>query len=76
MQLIDTCSEGDGDHDNINKKTLLMYFKAKNNYSKYALEMFVNIAQTEALVSQQMFRTLKWRPIVNWHGGFGKKHFL
>lgn len=72
MQLIDTCAEGDGDRDTINKKKLLTYFKANSNYSKYSLEMFISLAQTEALVSEEMAHRLKWGRFVNWHGGIGK----
>lgn len=71
MQLIDTCAEGDGDRDTINKKKLLTYFRANSHYSKYALEMFISLAQTEALVSEEMAHRLKWGRFVNWHGGIG-----
>ena len=48
MQLIDTCKEGDGIRNNINNEKLLLY------YISQAIEMFVSIAQIEALVSQEM----------------------
>ena len=47
MQINDTCAEGDGNRDIINKKRLLLYFKSHSNYSKYAVEMFTNIAQVK-----------------------------
>jgi len=72
MQLIDTCAEGDGARNNINKKRLLLYFKSTNSFSKYAIEMFTSIAQIEAIVSEQMAERLTWERFVNWHGGLGK----
>lgn len=72
MQLIDTCAEGDGVRNNINKKRLLLYFKSTNSFSKYAIEMFTSIAQIEAIVSEQMAERLTWERFVDWHGGLGK----
>ena len=72
MQMKDTCSEGDGERNNINKKRLLLYFKRFNSFSNYALEMFVSIAQVEALASEEMAHRLTWGRFVNWNGGKGK----
>lgn len=71
MQLIDTCKEGDGLRNNINKKILLLYFKSAN-FHNYALEMFTSIAQIEAIVSEEMAHRLTWGRFVNWHGGKGR----
>ena len=51
MQLKDTAAEGDGDRNIINQKLLFSIFKSLNSYSKYALEMFVSIAQFECLLT-------------------------
>ena len=69
MQLIDTCKEGDGLRNNINKKRLLLYFKSSNSFHNYSLEMFTSIAQIEALTSEEMAHRLTWGRFVNWHGG-------
>ena len=72
MQLIDTCKEGDGLRNNINKKRLLLYFKSSNSFHNYSLQMFTSIAQIEALASEEMAHRLTWGRFVNWHGGEGK----
>lgn len=72
MQLIDTCKEGDGLRNNINKKRLLLYFKSSNSFHNYSLEMFTSIAQIEALASEEMAHRLTWGRFVNWHGGKGR----
>jgi hypothetical protein len=72
MQLIDTCKEGDGLRNNMNKKRLLLYFKSSNSFHNYSLEMFTSIAQIEALVSEEMAHRLTWGRFVNWHGGKGR----
>ncbi len=71
MQLIDTCKEGDGLRNNINKKRLLLYFKS-SSFTNYAVEMFTSIAQIEALASEEIAHRLTWGRFVNWHGGQGK----
>jgi len=72
MQLKDTCAEGDGDRDNLDKKRLVVYFKSSNSFIKYSIEMFTSIAQIEAIVSEEMAEQLTWGRFVNWHGGEGK----
>ena len=47
MQLIDTIKEADGDRNLINQKNLLIIFRSLKSFSKYAIEMFVSIAQIE-----------------------------
>ena len=54
LQLKDTAAEGDGDHNLINQKLLLSIFKSLGAYSKYAIEMFVSIAQIECLLTERM----------------------
>ena len=72
MQLIDTCTEGDGLRNNISKKRLLLYFKSSGSFNNYSIEMFTSIAQIEALTSEEMAHRLTWGRFVNWHGGQGK----
>lgn len=71
MQLKDTCTEGDGDRHNINKKRLLSYFHSASSFSKYAIEMFTSISQVEALASEELAQRLSWGSFVNWNGGIG-----
>ena len=72
MQMKDTCSEGDGERNDINMKRLLMYFKSHGSFSKYAVEMFTSIAQKKALFSEEMAHRIRWGRFVNWAGGKGK----
>ena len=59
VQLIDTCKEGDGVKNNINKKRLLLYFKS-GSLNNYSVDMFTAIAQIEALASEEMAHRLTW----------------
>ena len=72
MQMKDTCAEGDGERNDINIKRLLMYFKSHGSFSKYAVEMFTNIAQKKALFSEKMAHRVRWGRFANWAGGKGK----
>lgn len=68
----DTYAEGDGERNDINIKRLLMYFKSHGSFSKYAVEMFTNIAQTKALFSEVTAHRVRWVRFVNWAGRKGK----
>ena len=72
MQLVDTCKEGDGFRNNINKKRLLLYFKSSSSFTNYSIEMFTSLAQIEALTSEEMAHRLTWGRFVNWRGGQGR----
>jgi len=72
MQMKDTAAEGDGSRNLINQKLLLSVFKSMGTYSKYAIEMFVSIAQTECLLTPRLAEQFKWGFFVNWRGGAGK----
>lgn len=72
MNWIDAVKEGDGQHCNLMRKRLMLYFKLHSTYSKYALEVFTNIAQTEYLMSPQLAHRVTWGKFVNWKGGAGK----
>ena len=54
MQMIDTVHEGDGDRLVVIVKYLLLMFKAKNNYSKYAIETMRFITQVKCTLTAQM----------------------
>lgn len=60
MQLKDTAKEGDGDRNLINQKLLLVVFKSLGAYSKYAIEMFLSIAQMECLLTPRLSEEFKW----------------
>ncbi|XP_057307902.1 uncharacterized protein LOC130645814 [Hydractinia symbiolongicarpus] len=72
LQLKDAAKEGDGNRTLINQKMLLNVFKSLGSYSKYALEMFVSIAQVECLLTPRLSEEFKWGNFVNWRGGKGK----
>ena len=72
MQMKDTAAEGDGNRNLINQKLLLSVFKSMGAYSKYAIEMFVSIAQIECLLTPRLSEQFKWGFFVNWRGGIGK----
>ena len=54
MQMIDTVHEGDGDRLVVIVKYLLLMFKAKSNYSKYAIETMRFITQVKCILTAQM----------------------
>ena len=49
-----------------------MVFKSLGSYRKYALEMFVSIAQIECLLTPRLAEEFKWGFFVSWRGGKGK----
>ena len=71
LQMKDTAKEGDGERNLINQKMLLSVFKSLGAFSKYAIEMFVSIAQMECLLTPRLAREFKWGFFVNWRGGAG-----
>ena len=71
LQLKDTAAEADGDRNLINQKLLLLIFKSLGTYSKYAIEMFVSIAQMECLLIPRLSAEFKWGFFTNWRGGYG-----
>ena len=72
MQMMDTAAEADGNRNLINQKLLLMVFKSMGAYSKYAIEMFVSIAQIECVLTPRLSEEFKWGFFVNWRGGAGR----
>ena len=71
LQTKDTAAEADGERNLINQKLLLSVFKSLGAYSKYALEMFISIAQIECLLTPRHSEEFKWGYFVNWRGGNG-----
>ena len=71
LQLKDTAPEADGERNVINQKLLLSVFKSMGAYSKYALEMFISIAQMECMLTPRLAEEVKWGFFVNWRGGPG-----
>ena len=71
LELNDTAAEGDGERNLINQKVLLTIFKSLGAYSKYAIEMFVSIAQMECMLSEKLSNEVKWGFFSNWRGGAG-----
>ncbi|CAB4035870.1 Hypothetical predicted protein [Paramuricea clavata] len=71
LQMKDTARKGDGERNLINQKFLLSVFKLLGSYSKYAIEMFVSIAQIECLLTPRLSQQFKWGFFVNWKGGTG-----
>ena len=72
LQLKDTAAEAGGDRNLINQKWLLSIFRSLNSFSKYSIEMFVSIAQTEDLLTPRMSEDFKWVFFSNWKSGEGK----
>lgn len=68
----DTAAEADGERNLINQKLLLTVFKSLGGYSKYAIEMFVSIAQIECLLTPRLSEEFKWGFFSNWRGGAGR----
>lgn len=71
LQLKDTAAEADGERNLVNQKLLLSVFKSMGAYSKYALEMFVSIAQIECVLTPRLSEEFKWGFFCNWRGGAG-----
>jgi len=72
IQMKDTAAEADGERNLINQKLLLTVFKSLGGYSKYAIEMFVSIAQIECLLTPRLSEEFKWAFFSNWRGGAGR----
>ena len=71
LQMKDTAKEADGGRNLINQKLCLNVFKSLGAYSKYALEMFIAIAQVESLLTPRLAEEFKWSYFVSWRGGSG-----
>ena len=72
LQMKDTAAEADGNRNLVKQKLLLAVFKSMGNYSKYAIEMFITIAQIECLLIPRLSEEFKWGFFVNYRGGAGR----
>ena len=72
LQMKDSAAEADGERNLINQKLLLSVFKSMGTYSKYAIEMFISIAQIGCMLTPRLAEEFKWGFFVNWRGGEGK----
>ena len=54
LQIKDTAEEADGERNLINQKLLLTVFRSLGAYSKYAIEMFISIAQMECMLTPRL----------------------
>ncbi len=68
----DAVREGDGKRMAQLHKDFLLYFKTDPAYNAYGLEMMVNVAQNEILLSEREAHRAIWNQTVNWKGGAGK----
>lgn len=68
----DAVKEGDGERMAQIHKDFLLYFKTDRSFNAYPIEMMVNIAQNEVLLSEQEAQWAIWSQTVNWKGGKGK----
>ena len=71
MQMIDTVHEGDSDRLVVIVKYLLLMFKAKSNYSKYAIEPMRFITQVKCTLTAQMAARVLNDRFVNLSGKSG-----
>lgn len=72
----DAVKEGDGKKMAQIHKDFLLYFKTDRSFNAYAIEIMVNIAQNEVLLSEQEAHWAIWSQTGNWRGGKGKKIIL
>ena len=65
----DAVATGNGQHLFTLHKQLLVHFFSASGYNEYAIEMLVNIMQSQILLSQAGAHQCKWASTVNWSGG-------
>lgn len=68
----DAVKSGNGEHLSTLHKQLLIHFFSTPGYNEFAIEMFINILQSNVLLSEQEAHNCKWAATVNWNGGFHK----
>ena len=68
----DAVREGDGKRMAQVHKDFLLYFKTDSSFNAYSLEMMVNVALNEILLSEREAEHAIWGQTVNWKGGPGK----
>ncbi|XP_028404033.1 uncharacterized protein LOC114526650 [Dendronephthya gigantea] len=67
----DAVATGNGEHIFILRKQLLTHFFSTPGFNDFAIEMLINILQTEVLLSKAEAHRCKWAATVNWKGGAG-----
>ena len=72
LQMIDTVHEGDGDRLIVNLKYLLLIFKAKSSYSKYAVEVMRFLSQVNCTLTEQMAKRVVYGRFFNTAGKQGR----
>ena len=65
----DAVAAGNGEHLSILHKQLLIHFFTATGFNEYAIEMLINIMQSQILLSQAEAHKCKWASTVNWSGG-------
>ena len=68
LQMIDTVHEGDGDCLIVNLKYLLLMFKAKSSYSKFAVEVLRFLSQVNCTLTEQMGKRVVYGRFFNTAG--------
>ena len=67
----DAVATGNGQHLSILRKQLLVHFFVTGGFNEFAIEMLVNILQTQVLLSEAEAYHCQWAVTVNWKGGAG-----
>jgi hypothetical protein len=67
----DAVATGNGQYLSIMRKQLLVHFFATAGFNEFAIEMFINILQSEVLLSEAEAYHCQWAATVNWKGGAG-----
>ena len=67
----DAVATGNGQHLSNLRKQLLVHFFVTGGFNEFAIEMLVNILQTQVLLSEAEAYNCQWAVTVNWKGGVG-----
>ena len=65
----DAVASGNGQYLSVLHKQLLVHFYSATGFNEYAIEMLINIMQTEILLSPAEAHRCMWAATVNWSGG-------
>lgn len=68
----DSVATGNGKHLSVIRKQLLVHFFSTSGFNEFAIEMLINILQSEVLLSEAEAYHCQWAATVNWNGGAGK----
>ena len=67
----DAVATGNGQYLSTLHNQLLVHFFSATGFNEYAIEMLVNIMQTQILLPQAEAHQCKWAATINWSGGEG-----